>query len=380
MIVYITNGNNANSFTVSINKIFLALASFSFFYIYFIDLVRYYFTYSWAGILIISILTIFLAFSRLYVSKVALIIFISFLVINLMSLFLSVYSEKYLYFFYRMMPAIIAYGLATVIPLNKMGKYVKYGLWLIVSVGFLEILFGKDFFDAGHEGFIYFMDFQLNRINSIYWYSLVYSSVLIVSMLFLLRLKQLTISMAIVTLIVLFFTFNRMNILLGTIILLYLIFKNGGKVFWCIVAPLSVFIFVLLIFFTDYFESAFDLSSAANQQRLQFWGMAVDYYQSNDFLGYIFGGNLGVYPEVGNGFESQYLQFLVEYGALGVFFFILFFLFLLLKRNYFISFVILLGLVTMRWFDSYTSAFLLFLLLFTIDKTHIASKNETTVT
>ncbi len=299
-----------------------------------------------------------------------------FFIINIVGLFFSEYDLKYKYAFYRIFPLVSAIFVYWYCDRSSLRKLVVFSCLINGGVGLYECLRGVDVLQS--QGVLYYANYfgGVVRANGLFWYSLVYSSFLLYSFLLLQQIsnsKTVSPFFSVFILLGSFASFNKMNLMLLCAAVVYMLYKGFKQrylndlynwvLFWVVLTVLGL----LMLWFSGVFDVAqevFDFDSTANAGRFKFWLSGVQEFLDLPFLAKILGVNLGIYESYGNGFESQYIQFLAEYGLFGCLVFLIIIFRMLKGRNCLPLFILLLSFVTVRALDSYASAFMIYLLVF----------------
>lgn len=309
-----------------------------------------------------------------------------FFIANLVGLFFSDYDLKYKYAFYRLFPLVSALFVYWYCDKFSLGKLVVFSCVLNGGIGLYECLKGVDVLQS--QEVLYYADYfgGVVRANGLFWYSLPYSSFLLYSFLLVQKIsgpQTIPPTFPLVVLLSSFASFNKMNfVLLGLAVVCMVYsgfrryFLNGlfnRIVFWFGLSLIGALVFWYSGFFYVA-QEVLNVDSTANAGRFKFWSSGVQEFLSLPFIAKFIGVNLGVYEIYGNGFESQYIQFLAEYGFFGCLVFLIIAYRMLSGGSYLHLFILFLSFVTVRALDSYASAFIIYLLVFYSSAKYSVSK------
>lgn len=291
------------------------------------------------------------------------------------------YDLRYEYAVYRLMPAVVAfvaiYFLRKEFIINLL-KVVLFGNFMVVLV---EVITRNDLFSLNAVVNVVSIPGVgvVARVNGIYWYSLVMSSTVVCAAAFLCQQGRQSSFIWLICFSSILMTLNRFNILLLAI----LFFVYGlPSMQWKtrIVAVLIIVpvLPVILYLFWPYFSDALNLLSTPNKERFYYWAIGWEIFLKGGWFESIWPSSLGISGEVGNGFESQYIQILVEYGMLGCIWIISGIFIFLSNTRFWIFCVVVFGLITLRNLDSYPAAIIIYYMAFsaTIERSNKCCRNE----
>lgn len=358
------------------------------FYLIFYDAISYYqdVTLVSAGIAVFVCVVFFLRLSLRGIDVGILALIVVFFVSNVLGVVFSEYDLKYKYAFYRIFPLMAAWFVYCYCDRLALRRLLVFGCIVNVVVALYECFNGVDLFQS--QDVLYFADYfgGVVRGNGLFWYSLVYSSFLLYSVLLLLSLSEshkISLVFSVFVLVGSIVSFNKMSCMLLGVVVVYAFYEKVklrylnsfiSKIVFFVIGFLLLFLVLWFFGFFDFIEVALKFDSAANSERFKFWLSGWEEFSNFPFLAKILGINLGVYERYGNGFESQYIQFLAEYGIFGCLAFVVMAWRMIKGGYYFQTLVVFVSLVTVRALDSYASAFLIYLLVFCSSVKDVAFK------
>lgn len=304
--------------------------------------------------------------------------------VNLLGLLFSPYELKAEYFFYRLFPLFAAWFVAQYLSTARLRQLLVGICLLNVAVGLAEYYFRTDFWQVTDELFYADAVAGTVRANGLFWYSLAYSSFLLFAGVLLAQLDGVRVSLFFLMMLLLgcLVSFNKMNslVLLG-VILFYGYLRWGVFSLKGTANKLASFFMLLVVgcgvcYGFDVLgklDVVLDMENAANSARIISWGQGVSEFLQSDLLGVIAGLKLGIAGKYGGGFESQYIQFLAEYGLLGVIVLVVLLWRPIRYGEWVVVLAIMLCLTTVRALDSYGSAFIIYLIIMLAPKGQLRS-------